>query len=151
MEREPSEAFSSTMESDPKDTERASSATLVCGIVTIGTVASLAIFFANCLFAVGNVVSTITLKGINPILFALIREAVAGPLLVAVARWQYPDVVVKRKDCWRFALTGVSLWANNLCYIVGVKLAGATAAGIWQPAQPVFITLMVSQNPSRSE
>ena len=41
-----------------------------------------------------------------------------------------------------FLLTGVCLWGNNLSYIVGVKLAGATAAGVWQPATPVFITLM---------
>ena len=34
------------------------------------------------------------------------------------------------------------LYLNNLCYILGVKLAGATAAGIWQPSQPVFITVM---------
>jgi len=74
-----------------------------------------AIFFANCIFAVGNVVSSISLpkvmpttshvhhpnrsqpnlrrphaeklycplllQGMNPILFALVREAVAGPLL----------------------------------------------------------------------
>lgn len=34
------------------------------------------------------------------------------------------------------------MFGSNACYIVGVKLAGATAGAIWQSAQPLFITLM---------
>jgi drug/metabolite transporter (DMT)-like permease len=101
--------------------------------------ANLALGAANFIFGAGNVVSKIGLTGLNPILFALIREAVSGPLLVAIAHWLEPNVRLDRRDWWRFVLTGLGLFATNFCYIVGVKLAGATAAAIWQPAQPIFI------------
>ena len=103
--------------------------------------ANVAIFAANVVFAVGNVVGTITLNGMNPILFALIREAVAGPLLCLVAYWSESPKLTRSDLPW-FLLTGAMLYLNNLAYILGVKLAGATAAGVWQPAQPVFITVM---------
>ena len=66
----------------------------------------------------------------------------AGPLLCILAWCSEGGVSLRREDYWRFLLTGVCLYFNNLCYIVGVKNAGATAAGVWQPAQPVFITLL---------
>lgn len=104
--------------------------------------ANLAIFLANSLFAIGNVVSAICLSGMNPVLFALIREAIAGPLLCGIALAKDPDMRPRMEDKWRFFFTGFCLFLNNLCFIVGVKLASATDAGIWQPAQPLFIAII---------
>jgi drug/metabolite transporter (DMT)-like permease len=104
--------------------------------------ANIALLLANAIFGAGNVVGKIGLQGMNPILFALIREVISGPLLVAIASFVEPGVKLDPKDWWRFVLTGVGLFGTNFCYIVGVKLAGATTAGIWQPAQPLFITLI---------
>ena len=37
----------------------------------------------------------------------------------------------------RFLVLGLALFGSNATYIVGVKLAGATAGSIWQSAQPL--------------
>eukprot|EP01062_Namystynia_karyoxenos_P073337 TRINITY_DN70139_c0_g1_i1.p2 TRINITY_DN70139_c0_g1~~TRINITY_DN70139_c0_g1_i1.p2 ORF type:complete len:411 (+),score=105.91 TRINITY_DN70139_c0_g1_i1:142-1374(+) len=110
--------------------------------------AVLALTVANAIFGVGNVVSKVGLQGTNPVVFALIREAVAGPLLCAaaaiVSRRQGASAMPQSADAWRFLLCALGLFTTNLCYIIGVKLAGATTAGIWQPAQPVLICVAAS-------
>lgn len=104
--------------------------------------ANLAILLANSIFAIGNVVSAICLSGMNPVLFALIREGISGPLLCVIARCKEGSAAPQKAHICSFMLTGFCLFLNNLCFIVGIKLAGATAAGIWQPAQPLFITVI---------
>jgi len=103
--------------------------------------ANLALIAANALFGFGNVVSQITLHGVNPAFFALIREIVSGPLLLLVALLTGGGRVQKQ-DRWRFLITGVSLFCTNFLYMVGVKIGGSYAAGFWQPMQPVMITCM---------
>ena len=59
----------------------------------------------------------------NPILFAFIREASAGPILLLGAYMQglqWPRV----QDARWFFLAATSLFVNQSCMIMGVKLAG---------------------------
>ncbi|KAL1521523.1 hypothetical protein AB1Y20_021182 [Prymnesium parvum] len=118
-----------------------------------------ALLAANVLFGVGNIVSKVGLQATNPIVFALLREVVSGPLLLLISMRIERDSPVEQEGSaeapapgtkweqikrlrWRLLLNGGALWGTNLCYIVGVKLAGPTIGSIWQSAQPVTLTLM---------
>lgn len=167
-----------------------------------------AMVLTQTIFGVGNVVAFIYLDG-NPIVFALIREAIAGPLLLGLAFLvpfltrsckgkpasrhttiddhdqrgrsgnevkalteasmeesegggvvQGPssqqgqghavggvDAELQRQSQQKpacgffvkwYTLCGLFLFGCNFCYIVGLKLAGALSAGIWQPSQPII-------------
>ena len=106
-----------------------------------------AVFVANLLFGCGNVVAKVGLHDMNPILFALIREVISGPLLLTCAYFmrrssESKNFAFGKEDLWRFLVSGLGVYGSNLCYILGVKFAGATSASMWQPAQPLFITLL---------
>eukprot|EP00750_Incisomonas_marina_P028649 INCI6802.3.p1 GENE.INCI6802.3~~INCI6802.3.p1 ORF type:complete len:364 (-),score=42.30 INCI6802.3:70-1161(-) len=161
-----------------------------------------AMVLTQTIFGVGNVVAFIYLDG-NPIVFALIREAIAGPLLLGLAfivpiltrscsckdastnnENENPhgrsgtavkalteaavecdregvrdpsqlqghavggvDAELQRQSQQKpacaffvkwYILCGLFLFGCNFCYIVGLKLAGALSAGIWQPSQPII-------------
>lgn len=105
-----------------------------------------ALAVANAIFGVGNIVSKLGLHHVNPLMFALIREVISGPLLLLLSliarRWQPDDRTAPELIHLRqFIIIGISLFGSNACYIVGVKLGGATCSAVWQSAQPVFITL----------
>eukprot|EP00727_Mastigamoeba_balamuthi_P000413 m51a1_g10369 hypothetical protein (396) ;mRNA; r:92825-94196 len=94
-------------------------------------------------FGANNVVGKLGLgAGTNPVFFALLREAVAGPVLLALAavgERRLPQL----RDAWAFAAAGLCMFANQLCFIVGLKLAdNATTAALWQMTQPVFTTAL---------
>eukprot|EP01062_Namystynia_karyoxenos_P039372 TRINITY_DN28630_c0_g1_i1.p1 TRINITY_DN28630_c0_g1~~TRINITY_DN28630_c0_g1_i1.p1 ORF type:complete len:497 (+),score=104.60 TRINITY_DN28630_c0_g1_i1:60-1493(+) len=88
-------------------------------------------------FGGGSVVGKFGVHGTNPVLFALIREGIAGPLL-CIAGTIFSPELPERRDLGRIAFCGVCIWANQLCFIVGLKLADATTGSVWQPSQPVF-------------
>lgn len=98
---------------------------------------------ANVLYAVNNVVTKMTLGNFSPILFQLIREAIAGPILIAIAYWWEP-VRVQRSHLWLFLAAGSCMWGINLSFAVGVKMTGAVTAAAWQPANPVLLTLLAT-------
>ena len=119
--------------------------------------AHLALFTANAILGVGSVVSKIGLAGCNPVIFALLRELMAAPLLFAMSlvhkRLDSPAAnpsmadtmvctVFTTLDALQFLAAGVLLFGTNLCYIVGVKVLGATPAAIWQSSLPVFTLCM---------
>jgi len=104
--------------------------------------ANVALAAANVIFGLGNIVSKVGIADINPVLFALVREGVAGPMLCVLAHCMEGGARPRREDLWRFALCGGGLFLCNFFYIIGIKLGGATSAAVWQPAQPVFITAM---------
>eukprot|EP00727_Mastigamoeba_balamuthi_P000411 m51a1_g10367 hypothetical protein (437) ;mRNA; r:87776-89769 len=81
-------------------------------------------------------------EGTNPVFFALLREAIAGPVLLAFAS-AFDRRLPAARDLWLFGLAGGCLFVNQLCYIVGLKLADtATTAALWQMTQPVFTTVI---------
>lgn len=91
-------------------------------------------------FGGGSVVGKFGVKGSNPVLFALVREGVAGPLLCLAAYFLEGDALSWRN--WahvRLVLAcGFCLFANQLAFIVGLKISNAITASAWQPSQPVF-------------
>lgn len=105
---------------------------------------------ANLIFGIGNIVSKVGLRSMNPFLFALLREAIAGPTLFFASCLMErqcgsrkisatePGCLVLR----RFLLCGFALYAANACNIVGVKLAGASLGAIWASALPLMITIV---------
>ena len=113
-----------------------------------------ALVTANVIFGAGNIVSKVGLKGTNPVVFALVREVVSGPLLLIISLVQErrrhemsatdDPVLAPTKSLlarlhalrWRLLLCGAALFGTNLCYIVGVKLSGPTTGAVWQSAQP---------------
>jgi len=77
-------------------------------------------------------------------LFALIREVVAGLLLLLWAAYcDGRQSIRRRRDCWLFLACGFFIFTNQAAFIVGDKLAGPVLASAWQPTQPVF-TLVIS-------
>jgi len=95
------------------------------------------------IFGVGSVIGKLGVSSFNPVLFALIREAAAGPILLAMAL-VLEGCVVKfcNRLTWRFAAGGVFLFLNQLCFIVGEKLSSAVIGSAWQPSQAIFTVIL---------
>ena len=79
----------------------------------------------------------------NPLLFALIREAIAGPSLLALALWHDGRLVPMRKDWALVFIMGFCVFSNQAFFIIGDKLAGPIISSAWQCSQPIF-TLLIS-------
>lgn len=81
----------------------------------------------------------------NPLLFALIREGIAGPLLLAMAVCHDGCLTPARSDQdWTLiAAMGFCVFANQAFAILGIKLAGPVISSAWQCSQPIF-TLTIS-------
>jgi len=106
---------------------------LVHGVLILG----------QCIFGGGSIVGKFGVAKFNPMVFALIREAVAGALLMVFAIYQDGFVKLHRRDALVFVGCGVFIFTNQAAFIIGDKLAGAVLASAWQPTQPVF-TLVIS-------
>lgn len=89
-------------------------------------------------FGGGSVVGKLGISHFTPLIFALIREGVSGPLLCIMAYFFEGAKLDFRKHWWRFLITGACLFANQLLFIVGLGLSTSLQASIWQPSQPVF-------------
>ncbi|KAJ1456312.1 hypothetical protein M885DRAFT_517792 [Pelagophyceae sp. CCMP2097] len=95
-------------------------------------------------FAVGGIVATLALPAMNPLLFAAIREAVAGPSLAIIAlRLGGPEPfrrLLRGDSRGRVFLVGAFVSVMQLLGIVGIKLSSnAVLFSIWQPTQPIFV------------
>ena len=102
-----------------------------------------ALITTQCIFGGGSVVGHLGVSKFNPMVFALIRETSAGVLLLLYALHRDGIRAPKRRDIPLFLACGLFIFANQACFIVGDKLAGAVLASAWQPTQPVF-TLAIS-------
>eukprot|EP00929_Paragymnodinium_shiwhaense_P053619 TRINITY_DN26851_c0_g1_i2.p1 TRINITY_DN26851_c0_g1~~TRINITY_DN26851_c0_g1_i2.p1 ORF type:complete len:367 (-),score=33.83 TRINITY_DN26851_c0_g1_i2:169-1269(-) len=100
-----------------------------------------AIALSQVIFGIGSVVGQLGVASFNPLLFALIREASAGCLLLLLAWQQTARVPNLRSDGLLFLGASFSLLANQLCMIIGVKLAGGVIGAAWQPSQPMFTAI----------
>lgn len=101
--------------------------------------------YCMCMHYLACKIKYMPVQDTNPLVFAMIREATAGPLLLCAA------LLLERKQLWQafrardlgwFCLTGLALFSNQLLFIVGLKLTNSTTASITQPSQPVFVTLL---------
>ena len=102
-----------------------------------------ALVLVQVIFGIGSVVGKLGVSKFNPVLFALIREVCAGPLLVVMALFT-EGCLIKfcRRSSWRFVAGGVFLFANQLCFIVGEKLSSAVIGSAWQPSQAIFTVIL---------
>jgi drug/metabolite transporter (DMT)-like permease len=91
------------------------------------------------IFGIGAVVGKLGLPATNPVLFAFIREGSAGPMLCTLAWWKERCIPKLDRGSLRFLMTGLALFANQFCFIVGIKLSNAVVASAWQPTQPIFV------------
>lgn len=98
-----------------------------------------ALVLTQTIFGAGSIVAAFGLPSFNPLLFAAIREGLAGPLLL-LAAWSSGGLrnisLVRHRSL--FFLLGACIFGNQACYIVGIKLAGGVAGAMWQPSQPIW-------------
>ena len=92
-------------------------------------------------FGGGSVVGKLGVSGTNPVLFALIREGIAGPMLIAMALFQKVEWP-RREHMLRLFFAGVCIFVNQFCFIVGLKLTDPTTGSVWQPSQPIFVATL---------
>eukprot|EP00659_Diplonema_papillatum_P017633 gene17633-27137_t len=100
-----------------------------------------ALAVSNVAFGGGSVVGKLGVSGTNPVLFAFIRESVAGPILLAIALALHPERP-KAQDMGRIMACGLCVYANQFCFIVGLKLTDPTTGAVWQPSQPVYTAFL---------
>lgn len=133
--------------------------------------AHFALACANAILGLGTVVSKMGLDSFNPVIFALLRELIAAPLLflmshmiekkatafdyaaiapavAAAPQNSHTDELSSRCpqlqwiDVLQFSVAGSMLFGTNLFYLVGIKMLGATSAAVWQSSLPIFTMLM---------
>lgn len=99
----------------------------------------LALIATQIMFGAGAVIGALGLPSTNPLLFALIRECVAGPILLAASVLLTPVGPAEGLREWvSFAKLGLCIYANQLCFLVGLKLSNPVTGSIWQPSQPIM-------------
>ena len=102
------------------------------------------------IFGVGSVVGKLaTSSGTNPVWFAFLREAIASLVFIAMLFLIEPPRrlwgvghCLGKGELRLFLGAGVSIFGNQLCFIVGLSLATSTLATAWQPSQPCFTMLL---------
>jgi drug/metabolite transporter (DMT)-like permease len=106
-----------------------------------------AMVFAQVIFGAGTVLvgGDMAAHPIDPVVFALIREALAG-LVLGIAAAALERTLPERRDLPRVFACGVAVWATNLLFIFGVQMvskANAAAVGtLMQPCLPIVATLL---------
>ena len=102
----------------------------------------MAMLFVCATFSVQNVLAKSAMKGVNPLVFALLRDCGATPFLVLYA------LVKDGRSVWRprgwkqwsavAVCGGVGLCGTQLLYLVGLWLASPTLCSIWNNGSPVL-------------
>lgn len=115
------------------------------GIRTLGPHACtvhLALMVTQLSFGGGAIVGKFGIHGTNPVLFALLREGIAGPILFALSIWKTRTIFLPRGDLLRLFLAGVAIYSNQLFFILGLKLSDPVSGSAWQPSQPIFTMVL---------
>lgn len=103
------------------------------------------ICFAQIVFGASNIVGKLGLNACDPATFALYRQLLGAPLLLAWA-WAcessnlLPAPLERRYlSTWVFwAACGVSVFLIQFCFLVGLAWIPSTSAAAWAPSQPIF-------------
>lgn len=120
-----------------------------------------ALVVAQAAFGGGAIVGKFGVHGTNPVLFALIREGFAGPLLclaaLVLSRREAlkhrqaqassrealrppPPLLPSVSDIPKVVLAGSCLFFNQLFFILGLKFMDPIICSVWQLSQPVMTT-----------
>ena len=98
----------------------------------------LVLLFVQVVFGSFHVVAKAVLAEAHPLALGGLRVAFATPLLLAIA-WRHDRLVPRRSDLPVLALLGLlGVFANQLLFIVGLRLTTAINAAILMCAIPVF-------------
>lgn len=100
-------------------------------------------------FCLGSVYLKSSLRNIDlssnvqfhPIIYAFMREAVAGPIMCLIAYLQTGSLP-KKQDLPVVVGLGLCLWLNQLLYILGIDMSGVVVATCMQPVIPVFTAMI---------
>ena len=83
---------------------------------------------------------TLGLPSTNPVLFALIRDGIAGPILCVIA-FALNRQIPAFKDIRLFLIPGFWLFLNQLTFTVGLKISSSITASAWQPSQGILAVI----------
>lgn len=78
----------------------------------------------------------------SPMLFELVREAVAGPMMCLAAKWFGGPWLPQRDHAFLLLLTCLMFVCNQVFFFAGLKLTEPIFASAWQVAIPIFTTLV---------
>lgn len=90
----------------------------------------------------GAVVGKFGIANFNPAVFTLIRDAIAGPLLILLAFCSKNAISIPWKDVPWFLISGFCLFTDQICFMFGLKLSSALMASAWTPTHPIFTTVI---------
>lgn len=90
----------------------------------------------------GSVVGKIGLADTSPFAFALYRQLIATPVLLAAsAAWERQKwSEVRSGDAKRLVAAGFLLFVSNVCYTVATKISNPVVGATWQVSAPIFTT-----------
>lgn len=75
-------------------------------------------------------------------MFALVREAATGLGLLAISLYLAGFNLPLAQDAPRIILVGFCLFANQLFFMLGLKLTDPVSGAAWQPMIPIFTTVL---------
>lgn len=99
----------------------------------------MALFFGQLGFGASSIIGKFGIHGGNPVLFALVREAVTSLVLCSMnAFFSDMPLLPRAPDVTLVVFTGFCIYTNHLCFIIGLKLTDPVSGSAWQPSQPIF-------------
>jgi len=90
----------------------------------------------------GAVIGKFGIANFNPAVFTLIRDAIAGPLLILLALCSENAICIPWKDVPWFLISGLCLFTDQICFMLGLKLSSAIMASAWTPSHSIFTTVI---------
>lgn len=97
-----------------------------------------ALLLAHIVCGGGAIVGKFGLHGGNPVLFALVREIVAGLALCLINLFLGGKAMpATANDIKLVVAAGACIFANHLFFVLGLKLTDPISGAAWQPAQPI--------------
>lgn len=101
-----------------------------------------ALITAQLCFGCGCIIGKFGVSGTNALLFALCREVAAGLVLWILAFVITGHAAPPVADVPRCIAVGFCMYANQMCFTMGIKLADPVSAAAWQPSIPIFTTCL---------
>jgi len=85
-------------------------------------------------------------KGVDPIVFAFMRDLIATPMLLLLSvlsgEHAVKPILPREEDAWTLLLYGVLMSGNQLFFILGAAYTTSVNASMLQPSTPVITVLL---------